>query len=221
MPGRPDAQLHVGAGRVQLEPRRATCSLSRTRAFDSAGPVGTPVPGLTPSRAGRRQCAGSRRSPRRGTGTRSARRARSSSRSAPGPAGGRAARWPPPRRSPPRPAAPRSGRGGPGPPASPATGRDRTGPGWPGPPADWTPPPLLSLGRDSGPGLRGRHEHGKKAGQRSSCPRTSWVEHLTSYQGLRCFSGTAAPARRTVINLWPSRHQAPENRTPADMSPGS
>ena len=29
--------------------RRITCSPSRTRALDSAGPVGTPVPGLTPS----------------------------------------------------------------------------------------------------------------------------------------------------------------------------
>ena len=43
-------------------------------------------------------------------------------------------------------------------------------------------------------------------------PGRSWLEHLTSYQGLRCFSGTAAPARRTVINLWPIRHQVPEDR---------
>ena len=78
--------------------RRATCSLSSAMAFDSARPTGTGVPGLR-SRPGMPKVMRKIPSwPSPGTGTRPGHTAGSSSRSAPGPAGGREARWPPPDR---------------------------------------------------------------------------------------------------------------------------
>jgi hypothetical protein len=52
---------------------------------------------------------------------------------------------------------------------------------------------LLILGSGSGHGQRGRHEHGKMAGQRSTVPGRSWLENLTSCQELRCFSVLSRP----------------------------
>jgi hypothetical protein len=49
VPGRPDTQPYVGAGRVQLEHSPRTCSPDSTLALDSAGPAGTFVPGLSRS----------------------------------------------------------------------------------------------------------------------------------------------------------------------------
>ncbi len=67
----------------------------------------------------------------------------------------------------------------------------------------------LGLGKNYGPGLRRRHEHGKMAGQRSSCCWTLWLEHLTSYQGLRCFT-------------WHCRARTPHGDQPvADSLPGT
>ncbi len=71
------------------------------------------------------------------------------------------------------------------------------------------------------PGLRGRHEHGKMAGQRSSCPGRFPISAPHVLPGASFSPGTATPGRRTVASLWPIRHQLPDNRTRADISPGS